>query len=167
VLGRVDVVVGVQYDGSPRPRDAEIEREPLLRERVLLALPVAHRLAAAPGPVRLRDAADAVWAAGAEAGHADVVVRVCQELGGFHPDIRHASDDLLVLRALVSSGHALTLLPEFLARGRDDEMVLRPLIEGDVHREVFMASRRSAMRRPAVRVVRDAISDAARAVLSP
>jgi DNA-binding transcriptional LysR family regulator len=44
-----------------------------------------------------------------------VVRNVCNRLAGFEPDVRHRSDDGLVLGALVASGRAVALLPALLA----------------------------------------------------
>ena len=82
-------------------------------------------------------------------------------LGGFPPDIRHHSDDLLVLRSLVASGHALTFLPEVLTTREDDAVALRALAGGDLRREVFVAIRAGTARRPAVAAVREAIRESA------
>jgi DNA-binding transcriptional LysR family regulator len=161
-LGQVDLVVGIEYDHVPEPRGPTIERERLLVERMLLALPPDHPRARPGRRVRLAGLAGAPWGAGAVGGHAALVVRACNLLGGFQPDVRHQSDDLLVLRALVAAGHALTFLPELLAARGDGAVVLRRIAEADLQREVFLAARRDALGRPALAVVRDAIAGAAR-----
>lgn len=160
-LGEVDVVVGIEYDHVPQPRHAGLERERLFRERVLLALPAGHPRARSGRRVRLASLAGAAWGAGYGGGHAALVVRACNLLGGFQPDIRHHSDDLLVLRSLVASGHALTFLPEVLTTREDDAVALRALAEGDLRREVFVAIRAGTARRPAVAAVREAIRESA------
>jgi DNA-binding transcriptional LysR family regulator len=146
----------------PEARGPTIERERLLVERMLLALPPDHPRARPGRRVRLAGLAGAPWGAGAVGGHAALVVRACNLLGGFQPDVRHQSDDLLVLRALVAAGHALTFLPELLAARGDGGVVLRRIAEADLQREVFLAARRDALGRPALAVVRDAIAGAAR-----
>jgi DNA-binding transcriptional LysR family regulator len=163
-LGHLDLVVGIEYDHVPQPRDAGIEREHLLDERMLLALPVGHPRARSGRSVGLGALADETWAVGYIGGHAALVMRACNLLGGFEPDVRHRSDDLLVLRSLVAAGHALTFLPELLTTRRDDAIALRALAEGDLRRDVFTATRRGALERPALAAVRDAIHATARAL---
>jgi DNA-binding transcriptional LysR family regulator len=165
-LGQVDLVIGIEYDHVPEPRDPAIERERLLDERLLLALPPGHPRAAGARAVRLAGLAGETWGAGNVGGHAALVVRACNLLGGFQPDIRHQSDDLLVLRALVAAGHALTFLPELLAARGGEAVALRPIADAELRREVFLAARRDALGRPALTVVRDAIKGAGRALAS-
>jgi DNA-binding transcriptional LysR family regulator len=163
-LGQVDLVVGIEYDHVPEGRDPNVVRERLLVERMLLALPRDRPRTRGRRRVRLGDLAGEPWGAGAVGGHAALVVRACNLLGGFQPDVRHHSDDLLVLRALVAAGHAVTFMPELLAARGDDSVVLRRIAEADLQREVFLAARRDALGRPALAVVRDAIAGAARAL---
>jgi DNA-binding transcriptional LysR family regulator len=166
LLGQLDLVVGIEYDHVPQPRDPGIEREHLLAERMLVALASGHRLARPRRRVRLGALAHEPWAAGYSAGHAALVVRACNLLGGFQPDVRHRSDDLLVLRSLVAAGHAVTFLPELLTTRDDDAIALRAPIEGDLRRDVFAATRHGALHRPALAAARDAIRAAARSLAS-
>jgi DNA-binding transcriptional LysR family regulator len=163
-LGQVDLVIGIEYDHVPEPREPGVERERLLDERLLLALAPEHPRARGTRAVRLAGLAGETWGAGNVGGHAALVVRACNLLGGFQPDLRHHSDDLLVLRALVATGHGLTFLPELLAARGDDAIALRRIAEADLRREVFLAVRRGALGRPALAVVRDAIAAAGRAL---
>jgi DNA-binding transcriptional LysR family regulator len=161
-LGQVDLVVGIEYDHVPEPRDPGIARERLLGERMLLALPPGHRRGRGTRAVALADLAGEAWGAGTVGGHAALVTRACNLLGGFQPDLRHHADDLLVLRALVAAGHAVTFLPELLAARGGDAIALRRVAEADLRREVFLAVRHGALARPALAVARDAIRGAAR-----
>jgi DNA-binding transcriptional LysR family regulator len=59
--------------------------------------------------------ANEVWACGQPGSGMDALLRnVCNRLGHFEPDIRHRSDDGLILSALVASGRAVALLPPLL-----------------------------------------------------
>lgn len=157
----VDLVVGSEYDVVPVPRHHDVHREDLLREPVYLALPVDHPAAGEAGPVPLADVEHAVWAAGRPGtGHAATVDHLCNRLGDFAPDIRHRTDDGLILRALVASGQAVTILPALLASATP-EVVARPIAEGDVQRTIFTAARASAARSPAILAVREALRVAA------
>jgi DNA-binding transcriptional LysR family regulator len=158
----VDVVVGVDYDEVPVPRHRDVDRRDLLREDVLLAIPADHPLAAGERPVSLRAFAEAPWAAGHRGtGHGALVVNVCNRLGGYAPDVCHRTDDVMILRALVSSGRAATLLPALIGTATP-EVAVRPPAEGPLRRTIFTAARAAGAQMPAVAAVRDALAAAAR-----
>ena len=158
-LQHLDVVVGDEYSGLPRPRQPDLARESLLYEAVRLVLPVDHPLARRAG-VPLPSLAGAAWACGQpHTGQREMHIRACRELGGFEPDLRHASDDLLILLELVRSGGACALLPDLVHADRDPSVAVRPLADGRLGREVFLLTRRA--RSPAVETVAAALHEAA------
>jgi DNA-binding transcriptional LysR family regulator len=163
-LGELDLVLADEWEYVPRAGHEGLLREELLREAVRLALAPDHPLARRKGAVALRDLAAAPWACGRPpSAHDRLVHRACRVLGGFTPDVRHRSTDLLVLLALVRSGHAVTLLPD-LARAQDDPTLeVRDVAEGPLARLVFTAIRAASAQRPALSAVRTALRDAARA----
>jgi DNA-binding transcriptional LysR family regulator len=162
----VDVVVGIDYDPVPVPRRRDIDRRDLLREDVLLAIPADHPLAEAGGPLALEPFARSPWAAGhVGTGHGAVVDNVCNRLGGYAPDIRHRTDDVLILRALVSSGRAVTLLPALIGT-ETPQVAVRPLAEGPLRRTIFTAARAAGAQMPAVIAARDALAAAAAAAIA-
>ncbi|WP_433219990.1 LysR family transcriptional regulator [Dactylosporangium sp. CS-047395] len=160
----VDVVVGIEYEAVPVGRHRDVDRRDLLREDVLLALHPAHPGLPVRGPARLAACAGSPWASGHPGTGLDAVIRnVCNRLGGFAPDIRHRTDDGLILAALVSSGRAVTLLPALLATGVP-QLTARRLREERVQRTVFTAARASAAGAPAVEAVREALVHTARPI---
>ena len=160
----VDLVVGIEYDPVPVPRQRDVDRRDLMREDVLLALHPQHEAATKRGPIRLAACAEAAWASGHRGTGLDAVVRnVCNRLGGYEPDIRHRSDDGLVLSALVASGRAVALLPTLLATGMP-QIIARRLREERLQATIFTAARITATDAPAVHAVRDALVDTARQV---
>ena len=155
----VDLVVGIAYDPVPVARHRDVDRRDLLREDVLLAAP-------AGSPVRLADLEEAAWASGHHGTGLDAVVRnVCNRLGGFEPDVRHRSDDALVLSALVASGRAVTLLPALVATAMP-QITARRLREERLQRTIFTAARTTTTEAPAVLAVREALHHTARRVAS-
>jgi DNA-binding transcriptional LysR family regulator len=162
----VDLVVGIEYDPVPVPRQRGVDRRDLLREDVLLAVAPDHPAIPKRGPIRLAACEHAPWAAGHRGTGLDAVVRnVCNRLGGFEPDIRHRSDDGLVLSALVASGRAVTLLPALLT-GALPQIVARRLREERLQRTIFTATRTTTTDAPAVIAARRALRDASRTVAS-
>jgi DNA-binding transcriptional LysR family regulator len=159
----VDVVVGVEYTPVPVPRHRDVDRRDLIDEEVKLAIPADHPLAAAGGPVALASVERSRWAAGHRGtGHAALIDSVCNGLGGYAPDIRHRTDDALILRALVSSGRVVTLLSALIG-AETPEFALRPVAEGRIQRTVFTSVRATTAEAPAVLAVRRALFAAARA----
>jgi DNA-binding transcriptional LysR family regulator len=160
----VDLVVGIEYEPIPVARHRDVDRQDLLREDVLAALRPDHPAFPRRGPVPLARCEHAVWAAGHRGTGLDAVIRnVCNRLGGYEPDIRHRSDDGLVLAGLVASGRAVTLLPALLADSLP-AIVVRPLREEHLQRTIFTAVRAAARTAPAVVAMREALAATAREV---
>jgi DNA-binding transcriptional LysR family regulator len=139
----------------------------LIREQVRLVLPASHPLAQGGGPVPLASLRDAAWASTVPGtGHRAMLVRACRAVGGFEPDIRHASNDLLILQALVATGQACALLPDLvLSFHADADLAVRGIAEAALRREVFVVTRRS--RSPAVEEVLGALHRAAARLTAP
>jgi len=158
-----DVVVGIEYEPRPVARHRDVDREDLLREDVLLAVHADHE-SAGQGAIGISGFEHAAWAAGHRGtGHDAVVNNVCNRLGGYAPDIRHRSDDGLILSALVSSGRAVTLLPALIGTAMP-RVAARPISEGPLQRTIFSAARATSTAAPAVTTVRDALRNAAQTV---
>lgn len=157
-LGGLDLVLGDEYQFHPRPHDDRLFLEPLLEERFRLMLPADHPEAAHGGPVSLRTLKHDAWAVGKVDSHyAELMIRACRALGGFEPDIRHRSNDLLVLLALVANGQCVTLLPDLVRPDREPGAVARDVAEDPLTRTVFGAIRRGSERRPAVSALLEAL----------
>jgi DNA-binding transcriptional LysR family regulator len=157
----VDVVVGVEYEPVPVPRHRDVDRRDLIREDVRMIVPSEHPLAQGGGAISLAAVEHAPWAAGFPgSGHSAAVEHLCNRFGGYAPDIRHRTDDGLLLRALVASGQAVTVLPVLIATATP-QVAARPIAEGAVHRTIFTAARTVAADAPAVKAVRQALHAAA------
>jgi DNA-binding transcriptional LysR family regulator len=154
----LDLALADEWAGTPHPRWPELDREDLFTEAVRLSLPAGHTAAADGGPVRLADLARERWATGYPGGGmATLVRRVCKQHGGFEPDIRHETNELTMLLALVASGHAVTLLPELALTGDVGGIAVRPVAGIELTRTLFTAVRAGADRRPALAAVRDVL----------
>jgi DNA-binding transcriptional LysR family regulator len=160
--GALDLVIGDEYDGLPRPRPPGIDRERLLREQVRVILPAGHPAAAAPR-VALGALARAAWASGQPGtAHREVLAHTCRALGNFEPDVRHRTNDLMTLLRLVRTSRAVTFLPDLVfAADPGTGLVARIPAEGEVGREVFLLARAASGGRPAVAAVRAALAAAA------
>jgi DNA-binding transcriptional LysR family regulator len=141
-LGTVDLVIGDEYDGHPRPRPAGLRFTPLLEEPIKLVLPATHPLAASEGPVALSALRDDVWTASAEGtGHNAMVVGTCRALGGYEPDLRHRSNDADVQLELVRAGAAVALMPPLAMPAHDPALAVRDIAESTLRRRLMTATR--------------------------
>ena len=155
--GELDVAVAHEYDLLPRPLDPLFERRELARDPVLLAVPAGSPL---DGPVRLDSLAGQPFLAPrAGTSCAELIQRACAR-AGFVPRVVARATDFAVLLSLVAAGAGLTLVPELAARRLPPGVRLLPPAE-PVTRQVFTVSRRGGDRKPAVRVVLDALTEAA------
>jgi len=157
-LGGLDLVLGDEYPFLPRPPDDRLLLEPLLEERFRILLPAEHPQAVHGGPVALASLKHDAWAVGKDDSHyGELTIRACRALGGFEPDVRHRSNDLLMLLALVANGQAVTLLPDLVRPDREPSAVARDVAEAPLTRTVFGAIRRGSERRPAINALRAAL----------
>ncbi|GLY04429.1 MULTISPECIES: LysR family transcriptional regulator [Actinoplanes] len=142
-LGAVDVVIGDEYDGHPRPRPSGLRFAQLLAETVKVVLPAAHPLAAGGGPVPLEELRDAAWATSDPGtGHHAMVAGVCRSRGGFEPDLRHRSNDADVQLELVRRLGAVALLPVLtLPRHDDPALAVRDVAGPDLGRRLMVVTR--------------------------
>lgn len=158
---QLDLALADEWAGTPHPRWPGLDREDLFTEAVHLALPSGHPAARAGGPVALARLADAAWATGyPRGGMAALVRRVCNQHGGFEPNVVHQTNELSMLLALVAAGHAVTLLPELALAGDIGDVAVRPVADAELTRALFTAVRAGADARPALAAVRAALRSA-------
>ena len=152
-----DVAVAHEYDLLPRPLDPLFERRELLDDPVVLAIPADYP---ADGPVPLAELAGQPFLAPRQATScAEMIQRACAR-AGFVPRVVARASDFQVLLSLVAAGAGVTLVPGLAARWLPPRVRLVPPAD-PVTRRVFTVSRRGGDRKPAVRVVLDALSAAA------
>jgi DNA-binding transcriptional LysR family regulator len=154
--GEADVAVAHEYDLLPRPLDPLFERRELLSDPVMLAVPAAHPLAGG-GPVPLSALAGLPFLAPRDTTScAEMIQRACAR-AGFVPRVVARATDFGVLLSLVAAGAGVTLVPALAARLLSPQVRLLWPAE-PVTRQIFTVSRRGGDRKPAVRVVLDALA---------
>jgi DNA-binding transcriptional LysR family regulator len=155
--GEIDVAVAHEYDLLPRPLDPLFERRELVRDPVLLAVPASSPLY---GRVALAGLAGQPFLAPrAGTSCAEMIQRACAR-AGFVPRVVARATDFAVLLSLVAADIGLTLIPALAACHHADGIRLLPPAE-PVTRQIFTVSRRGGDRKPAVRLVLDALAEAA------
>jgi DNA-binding transcriptional LysR family regulator len=141
-LGAVDLVIGDEYDGHPRPRPAGMRFTLLHEEPLKLVLPATHPLAKGGGPVSIAKLRTEIWTASAEGtGHHAMVVGTCRSLGGYEPDLRHRSNDADVQLELVRVGAAVALMPPLTLPARDPALAVRDVAEASLKRRLMAVTR--------------------------
>ncbi|HWU20354.1 MAG TPA: LysR substrate-binding domain-containing protein [Nocardioides sp.] len=151
----LDLVIAQQYPHHPAPLLAGLDREPLTRDRLRLAVPPAgdpwDRI------VDLADAADAPWAMEPRGAASRAwVEHACRE-AGFEPRIRFETDDLEAHIALVESGNAVVILPELMCVRRPPRVRWIDL-PGQPRREVFTSTRAAMASAPPIAACRAALA---------
>ncbi|WP_019629136.1 LysR family transcriptional regulator [Actinomadura atramentaria] len=163
----IDVVLSDEHPNLPRPDRPGLASEVLVTEPMRVVLPAGHRLARGPGPVRLADLAAERWASPyASTNHAAQIERACVELAGYRPDVRHRSNDLRVIFALIASAGAVGIVPHLAGAENEPGVVAREIAGAPLHRTMELWRRAGADVRPSVRAVLDAVRAAADALVA-
>jgi DNA-binding transcriptional LysR family regulator len=162
--GDVDLMVAEEYPNAPRPRDAALERADLGRDRVLLILPTDHPVAVENKPVRLGRLAGEHWIATRSGTlFSQLQARACRS-AGFEPDVRHRTNDVALVIALVAGGHGVGFVPALAQPEAHPGIVVRPVAGQALERTIFAAARRGSGARPAHAAVIDALRERAAAL---
>ncbi|HEX4251112.1 MAG TPA: LysR family transcriptional regulator [Pseudonocardia sp.] len=152
-----DLVVAHRDEHAPPFATDRWEVTHLLREPLDVALPPGHRLAK-HALLRLVDLTDEPWISVQEGFPVDDVLRSIALRTGTRPRIVQRINDFGVTEELVAAGVGIALLPRYSTDDRGGRrLVRRPLAEMRAARLVEAVARRSALVRPAVRAVLDAL----------
>jgi len=155
--GGLDVAIAEEYEHAPRPRSAQLRREYLEPDEMVLALPRGHPAAKGKRPVSLASLHATEWvAARADTAFGDMFARVCRSVGGFEPEIRHRVNEMELLLDIVASG-AAALVPALGRPERDARVAVHRIAERHVSRALFVAVRESDRTRPSTAAVVAAI----------
>lgn len=149
--GDVDLALSFSYPEAADDGDSGgLVREAVGRDLIDVVLPRDHQLARRRR-LSLADLAGERWIAGCVRCR-DHLLNVCAA-AGFQPDIRHTTDDYVVVQALVAQGLAVSLLPRLaLASYTHPDVVTRP-VKAAGERTVYLLHHQAANRTPAVAAV--------------
>jgi DNA-binding transcriptional LysR family regulator len=124
--GRIDVGFGrIRFD------DPAIKRTVLRNERLVVALPLHHRLAQCSDPVSIRKVAkepQIVYPSVPRPSYADQVISLFRDYG-CEPRLIHEARELQIAIGLVAAEEGVAIVPESVARSRTDDVVYRDLLE--------------------------------------
>jgi len=118
---------------------ADIELFHLFDDPMYVALPAGHPLAD-EYPLRLSDFADEPWmlATTTHCPDSRLFLRSCHE-AGFEPRIAFQNDDYPAILGFVAAGVGVALIPDMVARGVRDDVVVRELASDAPSRPIFVA----------------------------
>ena len=120
---------------------------PLGVDPLQIVLPPGHPLTAR-SEIRLDDLADEQWVTGCISCRKHLLTST--SAAGFTPDIRHSTDDYVVVQALVATRMAVAVLPSLALRAsRNPDVTVHPLAD-HAPRRVSAITRRSARSVPSV-----------------
>jgi DNA-binding transcriptional LysR family regulator len=147
--GEVDVAFGMDYPGSPLPRDPITDVIQLRREQFALAVPVTLD---SPDHVRLAEAHQWPWILTPDRtpfGHA---IRSACRLAGFEPDVVHEVTDTAAAILLATDGLGVTpVTPPMLHLGVRSPRIVT--LHEPVERAVVLIRHRADRDRPTIAAV--------------
>ena len=161
VMGDVDLAVVDEYDYVPLALPEfvvvrELRTEPLVvvsrtgmfgRRRPALADLAAHD-----------------WVMPPDDAACGLAVRTACRAEGFQPRVRWETDDMLLLVRAVQAGHGIAVLPRLAVADTAASLELHPLRQPKLQRRLIAVARASALGRPVVGTVFDAVVAAARSI---
>jgi DNA-binding transcriptional LysR family regulator len=155
-LGELDLALAQEYAFAPNPSDPAIERTELLDDPLRVALPEAHRLAAAES-VDVAELEAEPWIAGREGSFCHRVVIHSTRSAGYEARVAHITNDFDVEYALIQAGAGVGLVPE-LAGPPPPGVVLRRVKGAPPSRRIYAAVRAGSSERPAIAAMLDALT---------
>lgn len=150
--GDADVAVVFRHEGDDEVVPGDLLRLPLTTHPVLVVTRADVR------PTSLRQLAGEPWVAGCPRCRRHLLR--CARTAGFAPDVRHATDDYLVVRRLVARGLGVALLPRWALDVAGDEGVRGTALPEVDGRVVELLLRPDARGVPAVAAVLEALEQA-------
>ncbi|MFZ2512042.1 MAG: LysR family transcriptional regulator [Gordonia sp. (in: high G+C Gram-positive bacteria)] len=153
-----DLVIAEHYPAHAPVQFAGLDREPLTRDRIELALPPVGVNPAFDNVAALADAAELPWVMEPRpAASRHWAEQLCRT-AGFEPDVRFETADMQAHLRLVESGNAAALLPGLIHVDADPRLRLIGLPD-DPHRTIFSAARISGAEHPGIAAMRSILAE--------
>lgn len=159
LAGDVDLAVVDEYDYVPLAVPEFVTARELCAEPLVLVVPRGWQGPSRPG---LADLARECWVMPPDDAACGSAVRSACRAAGFEPAVRWVSDDMLVLVRAVAAGRGVAVLPRMSVAADAAAVEVRELQAPRLRRRLAALARASALARPAVAAVAEALADAAR-----
>jgi DNA-binding transcriptional LysR family regulator len=144
-----DLALDFTYDFMDPIRIDGVERTLLMHDPMVVALPVAHRLAGAAA-LELADLAGERWIVSTQRNSVHQFTALACAAAGFTPQVALETDDYHVAQSLVAGGLGVTFVPGLIARTPHAGVVMRPLSRVALQRRIYAVHRPGGDRSPAV-----------------
>jgi DNA-binding transcriptional LysR family regulator len=152
--GDYDLALVYDFEYVPLPDDRDLELEALLEERMQVALPKGHPLAARE-EIGLEQLSEETWiCGGSPCSCGENVKRTCR-VAGFEPRVGFESDDYQVHMALVAGGLAVSMMPDTLLTGRHPSLRFLDVVPEPPVRRIWAATLPADLRPPTAEVMLD------------
>ncbi|HEY2299406.1 MAG TPA: LysR family transcriptional regulator [Jatrophihabitans sp.] len=161
LAGDVEVAIVDEYDYVPLALPDGIVARDLLAEPLVLVAPAGWDGWPESSQPALADLAAESWIMPPDDATCGRAVRSACRAAGFEPDVRWTSDDMLVLVRAVAAGHGIAVLPRLSVAADAGRVDLRALRSPVLGRRLRAVARASALARPSVSAVVDAIASQA------
>ena len=145
--GDLDLALTFDYDRAPRKPPARIRRSLIVKDPVLVVLPVAHRLAGRES-IRLAELADDAWIASPVIARQLELLAELSRTPGFKRRLEFDGDDFQTVLALVDQGLGIALLPKLATLRASPGIVTKPIVENPLTRFIY-TSRLETRKAPA------------------
>lgn len=152
--GEADLAVVFRHEDDDDAVPGDLLREPLAGHPVHAVVPAGARL-----PTVLADLHDEMWIAGCVRCRSHLLR--CARRAGFIPDVRHATDDHVVVQRMVAAGLGVALLPSWALAASSQPGVVAVALPDVDGRVVETLVRPDARRVPAVAATLQALRAAA------
>lgn len=148
--GDLDLAFVLDYPDTPggQPVHATDFSPTLIGVEPLYA--VTRKGAFPPGPLALAGLADQPWIVSGPASQLGRTVRIACQDAGFLPRVAHRIDEHSTAMVMVAAGLGVTLVPGLSLPLAPPGVDIAPLVPS-MRRRIFLAGRRPALRRPALR----------------
>jgi DNA-binding transcriptional LysR family regulator len=158
--GEVDLAFGMDYPGSPLPRDPVTDVVHLRQEQFVLAVPDTHD---SPEHVQLAQAREWPWILTPERTPFGSAIRNACRLAGFEPDVIHEVTDTAAAILLATNGLGITPVTPLMLHlaVRSPRMVT---LHEHVERTIVLIRHRADRARPTISAVTDAAEQLASAI---
>jgi DNA-binding transcriptional LysR family regulator len=162
-LGDIDLVLGDEWHHGPRRLPSGVVRHELISDPIRIVMPARHPVARRhPKTVPMSELAGEAWTTGhAGLGWDEVTRRICQELGGFEPDVRYRTNDAGISLAVVAQGLAVAVLADLALPERLPGVTLREIADAPYSRAIFVATRATDAARPSTQALLAAVKEQA------
>lgn len=163
-VGELDLAVVYQFAESSAPPDdaGRFDFEHLLDDPYAVVLPAGHPLARRRR-LRLRDLAGERWVSPpASVPYTQLLRQICEQKGGFTPNVTHETRDISLAQPLIAAGLAVGLLPALSLAQRHPGVEIRSLPKALVARSVWivrLAHRRNPAAAPMMAALRQAAGE--------